>query len=140
MSFAVRFAAQSISLRTDRISPVDAERQERTAADILKRLEKQPGVILADEVGMGKTFVALATAASVALARPDGGPVVVMVPPSLKQKWPKDWEVFRQHCLRGEPASQLLTPGQLLLSETTCQPPTSKLYQRRPAGAARAPQ
>jgi hypothetical protein len=107
MSFAVPFPAPSISLLTDRISPADAERQERTAAEILRRLERQPGLILADEVGMGKTFVALATAASVALARPEDGPVVVMVPPSLKQKWPKDWEVFRHHCLRGAAASRL---------------------------------
>jgi hypothetical protein len=49
---------------------------------------------------MGKTFVALAVAVSVSIARPDDGPVVVMVPPSLKQKWPKDWEVFKEHCLR----------------------------------------
>ena len=43
-----------------RISPEDAERQRGTAAEILRRLEHQPGVVLADEVGMGKTFVALA--------------------------------------------------------------------------------
>ena len=101
MSFAVPFAAESITLSTDRISAEDAERQERTAQEILRRLAEQPGLILADEVGMGKTFVALAVAASVALTRPDDGPVVVMVPPSLKHKWPKDWDVFREHCLRG---------------------------------------
>jgi superfamily II DNA or RNA helicase len=102
MSFIVPYATGSISLHTDRVSREDAERQERTAAEILRRLEHQPGVILADEVGMGKTFVALAVAASVAVARPDDGPVVVMVPPSLKQKWPKDWAVFKEHCLLGE--------------------------------------
>jgi len=50
-----------------RISAEDAARQERTAREILARLTRQPGVILADEVGMGKTFVALAVAVSVAL-------------------------------------------------------------------------
>src|SRR6185437_15598436 len=65
------------------------------------RLAEGPGLILADEVGMGKTFVALAVAASVALTRPDDGPVVVMVPPSLKAKWPRDWDVFCEHCLHG---------------------------------------
>jgi hypothetical protein len=107
MSFALPFAEPSISLHTDRVSRQDAARQQRTAVEILRRLEDQAGLVLADEVGMGKTFVALATAASVALARPDDGPVVVMVPPSLKQKWPKDWEVFRTHCLRGQAASRL---------------------------------
>ena len=68
---------------TGRISEEDARRQENTARQILKRLSGQPGVILADEVGMGKTFVALAVAVSVALATKKRQPVVVMVPPSL---------------------------------------------------------
>ena len=52
---------QAIDLHVkDRISETDADRQSRTAVAILKKLKEQPGVILADEVGMGKTFVALA--------------------------------------------------------------------------------
>ncbi len=82
-----------------RISVEDAERQERTAREILKRLRHRPGVILADEVGMGKTFVALAVAVSVALSNRKKRPVVVMVPPSLKEKWPADFELFREKCL-----------------------------------------
>src|SRR6266404_9192371 len=100
MSFAIPFATDSITLNTDRVSLEDAVRQERTAREILRRLVEGPGLILADEVGMGKTFVALAVAASVALTRPDDGPVVVMVPPSLVEKWPRDWAVFWEHCLR----------------------------------------
>ena len=45
------------------IGPADAERQEATAQSILSDLARQPGVILADEVGMGKTYVALAVIA-----------------------------------------------------------------------------
>ena len=41
----------------------------------------------------------LAVASAIALAHPDDGPVIVMVPPSLKQKWPKDWSVFFEKCL-----------------------------------------
>lgn len=89
-----------------RISPEDARRQERTAQEILRRLAYQPGVVLADEVGMGKTFVALAVAVSVALAD-QGRPVVVMVPPSLREKWPRDFEVFRRECLRGDAGQRL---------------------------------
>jgi hypothetical protein len=100
MSFNMPFAEGAIWLRTDRVSPEDGRRQEGTAQEILRRLENQPGVILADEVGMGKTFVALGVAASVALARESDGPVVIMVPPSLKEKWPRDWGVFRRSCLR----------------------------------------
>jgi hypothetical protein len=107
MGFEIAFNDELISLRTDRVSEEDARRQEATAREILRHLEEQPGLILADEVGMGKTFVALAVAASVALARPEDGSVVVMVPPSLKQKWPKEWAVFREHCLRGEARERL---------------------------------
>jgi superfamily II DNA or RNA helicase len=97
----------SISLSNNRIAQSDARRQQDAAVEILRRFDRQPGVVLADEVGMGKTFVALAAAASVALERPDDGPVVVMCPPSLKHKWPKDWEVFRQLCLKGDKAKSL---------------------------------
>jgi superfamily II DNA or RNA helicase len=99
MSFAIPYPEGRINLATDRVSAEDAQRQERTAREILRRLENQPGLILADEVGMGKTFVALAVASAIALERPNDGPVIVMVPPSLKQKWPKDWSVFFEKCL-----------------------------------------
>ncbi|MCR4415078.1 MAG: DEAD/DEAH box helicase [Thermoguttaceae bacterium] len=61
--------------------------------EILRRLRRQPGVILADEVGMGKTFVALAIAYSIAVRSPRG-PVVVMVPANLVDKWEQDLKTF----------------------------------------------
>lgn len=82
-----------------RIRPEYATRQEVTARAILRRFRQRPGVVLADEVGMGKTFVALAVASSVILRNPKAGPVVVMVPPGLRDKWPTDWTVFRDKCL-----------------------------------------
>src|SRR5436190_2487757 len=85
----------------DRISPDDAIRQTESARAILRRLADQPGVVLADEVGMGKTFVALAVAASVALSDRKR-PVVVMVPPSLREKWPRDFGVFAEQCVTDE--------------------------------------
>jgi hypothetical protein len=72
----------------------------RTAAEIMRRFDRQPGVILADEVGMGKTYVALAVAASTIEATEGERPVVVMVPASVQEKWPREWDVFRQTCLR----------------------------------------
>ncbi len=89
------------------ISQADAQRQELTAQEILRRLANQPGVILADEVGMGKTFVALAVAASAALSDPRRRPVVVMVPPSLRDKWPRDFGVFKHECLPPTRAAKL---------------------------------
>lgn len=88
-----------VSLHNDRVSPEDAERQQRTAVEVIRRLNHQPGLILADEVGMGKTFVALAVAVGVAVSTRRRTPVVVMVPPAVADKWPRDWEVFREKCL-----------------------------------------
>ncbi|CAN5127178.1 hypothetical protein BH10CYA1_BH10CYA1_64590 [soil metagenome] len=93
----------------DRIEKADALRQESTAKEILRRFHSQPGLILADEVGMGKTFVALAVAASVALSKESRRrPVVVMVPPSLKEKWPDDFAIFQAECLPEQMRSQLI--------------------------------
>ena len=69
---------EGLDLGNERITPEDAARQQRTAIEILRRLERQPGVILADEVGMGKTFVAMAVAASVVKATHYRKPVIVM--------------------------------------------------------------
>jgi len=103
MTYAT-YAKSHIRLANDRISLEDADRQERAAAEILSRLHRQPGVVLADEVGMGKTFVAMAVAVSILLERGEDGPVVVMYPPNLREKWPKDWDIFKSKCLP-EPVS-----------------------------------
>jgi ERCC4-related helicase len=102
----------SVDLHVEnRISDSDARRQAATAKAILERLEQRPGLILADEVGMGKTFVALAVAASVALGDSRRRPVVVMVPPSLRDKWPKDFKLFKEKCIKDEAARNRLTAG-----------------------------
>jgi hypothetical protein len=95
--------SERVSLRNDRISRANADRQRRTAVEILRRFDGQPGVILADEVGLGKTYVALAVATSVATDPSTKGPVVVMVPPSVGHKWPREWETFREKCLKEGP-------------------------------------
>jgi hypothetical protein len=51
----------------------DWTRQRTTAVDILQRLQTQEGVILADQVGMGKTYVALAVAVARILSTPELG-------------------------------------------------------------------
>lgn len=85
-----------------RIAEKDARRQTLTAKEIINRLQDQPGVILADEVGMGKTFVALAVAVTFHYHDPQKRPVVIMVPPSLKEKWPRDFNMFRYRCISEE--------------------------------------
>jgi hypothetical protein len=76
-----------------RVPLTEQERQRTEAIEILRRLERQSGVVLADEVGMGKTFVALAVAYCVGIQSPKG-PVVVMVPPNLVEKWEQDLDAF----------------------------------------------
>ncbi|MGD9713289.1 MAG: SNF2-related protein, partial [Thermomicrobiales bacterium] len=76
-----------------RVQAADQKRQRVEVEEILNRLRTQPGVILADEVGMGKTFVALAVAYSIAVRSPRG-PVVVMAPANLVDKWEQDFKTF----------------------------------------------
>ncbi|MBE0675244.1 MAG: DEAD/DEAH box helicase [Bacteroidales bacterium] len=82
-----------------RISLDDARRQMRTAKAILNRINNQPGIILADEVGMGKTFVALAVACSIYSQDSKKRPIIIMVPSSLKEKWPRDFQLFKERCI-----------------------------------------
>jgi hypothetical protein len=91
--------SSEVSLRNERIRDEDADRQQRTAAEILRRLDDQPGVVLADEVGMGKTYVALAVAVSVLQASRSHSPIVIMVPTAVAEKWPSEWAVFAERCL-----------------------------------------
>ena len=84
----------------NRVPAADQRRQRLEAEAILGRLRRQPGVILADEVGMGKTFVALAVAFSVA-RRSRRGPVIVMAPPNLLEKWRQDLTTFCDLYVKG---------------------------------------
>ena len=95
--------SKSVHLANDRIEPADGKRQQKTAREILKRFDRQPGIVLADEVGLGKTYVALAVAVSVAVDPSSAGPVVVMVPPSVGRKWPREWETFQEKCMKDGP-------------------------------------
>lgn len=77
----------------------DWTRQRRTAGDILQRLTTQEGVILADQVGMGKTYVALAAAVSQILSTPALGQVVIFVPAAVADKWVREWRKFSESLL-----------------------------------------
>lgn len=76
-----------------RIPIADQQRQRAEVDEVLRRFSSQPGVVVADEVGMGKTFVALGVAFSVAM-RAKSGPVVVMAPANLIDKWVQDLHTF----------------------------------------------
>ena len=96
----------------------DCARQSETASAILRRFfganerERRELIILADEVGLGKTYVGLAVAVSMldAIRRgesPDGlpanKPVVLVLTPTndaLFNKWMREAEAFKQDCAR----------------------------------------
>ena len=77
----------------ENVPEADQKRQRIEAKEILRRLNSQPGVVLADEVGMGKTFVALAVAYSTSFCR-NCGPVIIMAPSNLIDKWEQDLKTF----------------------------------------------
>ena len=93
------------------VPEADQKRQRTEVEEILRRLRSQPGVILGDEVGMGKTYVALAIAYNVAIRSPRGA-VIVMVPANLVDKWEQDLKTFcelyleNRHPVRRDVAAQ----------------------------------
>jgi superfamily II DNA or RNA helicase len=99
---------------TEKIDISDANRQSTTAEEIIRRLSNQPGVILADEVGMGKTFVAFAVAAAVVHStNGSDGPVIFLVPSHMLDKWRSDWDTFCQYCIHDEKLKKKLKMGTL---------------------------
>lgn len=61
--------------------------QDRSLAWIATQLQSQPGVLIADEVGLGKTRLAIALAVCVAAC---GGRIAIMIPPGLTSQWQDD--------------------------------------------------
>lgn len=92
--------SDKLRTETDSQFAADWERQRRTAADILQRLQVQEGVILADQVGMGKTYVALAVAVTAILATREPGQVVVFVPAAVADKWVREWNKFSETLMK----------------------------------------
>jgi len=62
--------------------------QEYSLEWIASNLAGKPGLIVADEVGLGKTRVATAVACAVVAA---GGRVAVVIPPGLKSQWEREF-------------------------------------------------
>jgi hypothetical protein len=80
--------------RADKIPQSDIERQERTVLRACALLAIQPGVVLADEVGMGKTFEALGVAAVVHHQTPRAKILIITPGPDLNTKWDKELQHF----------------------------------------------
>ena len=80
----------------DGIPAVDIERQEDTVLRAMDMLDDRPGILLADEVGMGKTYEALGIAAVTRYLRPRSRIVIVTPGPDLNSKWYAEFSRFRE--------------------------------------------
>lgn len=84
--------------------------QDRTLRAVAKRLRIQPGVLIADDVGLGKTRVALAVVRAVIS---QGGTAAVLAPPGLLYQWEQEW---REYAREGEPPSIIRSFDQCVLT------------------------
>jgi len=73
------------------IGPLWRSGQDKSIGWLRSQLAKEPGVLIADEVGLGKTRLAVAVAACVARS---GGRVAIVIPPGLTYQW-RDEELPR---------------------------------------------
>ncbi|MEZ4361621.1 MAG: helicase-related protein [Kofleriaceae bacterium] len=80
----------------DGIPLADVERQEDTVLRALDMLAERPGIVLADEVGMGKTYEALGIAAAIQKQNRSSRIVVVTPGPDLNTKWFSEFARFRE--------------------------------------------
>ncbi|UQA63958.1 helicase [Polyangium aurulentum] len=84
-----------LDARADATVPArDVERQEDTVLRALDLLDQQPGVVLADEVGMGKTYEALGVLAARLHERPEARALILTPGPDLNTKWTKELRAF----------------------------------------------
>lgn len=79
-----------------RVSLQDARRQQATMRAVLDRLRIQPGIILSDEVGMGKTYVALGAVAEYLVRYPRSRVLILTPSADLAEKWQQDLGRFRR--------------------------------------------
>jgi Helicase conserved C-terminal domain len=127
----MRLLTDQLRVSTETRFTADWKRQRRTAEDILQRFQAQEGVILADQVGMGKTYVALAVAVSTILHTSERAQVVVFVPPAVADKWIAEWEKFSEQLLRSDHGircvDEALRSGEALLKALD-DPPASRRH------------
>jgi superfamily II DNA or RNA helicase len=97
------FLALNGRMTVDRVPARDVERQENTVLRALSLLREQPGVVLADEVGMGKTFEALGVAAAFHHAVPRSRIVVLTPGPDLNGKWANEIAKFSNRSEHEQP-------------------------------------
>jgi superfamily II DNA or RNA helicase len=96
-----------------RVRKPDAQRQQRTLSAIMAKLSRQPGVILADEVGMGKTYVALGAVAEYLIRYPRSRVLILTPSRELAEKWTQDFRRFREENVSVAAGRCLTSPADL---------------------------
>ena len=91
-----RFLNLGARAEKEGIPTADIERQEDTILRALDMLDDRPGIVLADEVGMGKTYEALGVAAATRHTRDRSRIVVVTPGPDLNGKWFSEFSRFSE--------------------------------------------
>lgn len=72
----------------------DIRRQEDSVLQVLHLFGEQPGVVLADEVGMGKTYEAIGVLAAALQEDPQRRALILTPGPDLNMKWEKELRAF----------------------------------------------
>src|SRR3954470_10669981 len=81
-------------------NPARAEDQLDGAVALHNILERHGIAYLADEVGMGKTYVALGVIALVRHFKPDARVLVISPRENIQRKWQKEMQLFVKHNVR----------------------------------------
>lgn len=140
MSVSVNLARKLLDLGArlrrpgEKGDPPQAVEQLKGAVAIHNILEREGVAYLADEVGMGKTYVALGAIALFRHFQPNFRVAVIAPRENIQDKWRKEWENFATHivqvpdlrmkALHGGPARPLVKCKNLLhfVTETTGDP------------------
>lgn len=84
----------------DRVEPPQAQEQLRGAVAVHNLLASEGVAYLADEVGMGKTYVAMGAIALFRHFQPGFRVAVIAPRENIQQKWMKEWFTFATHLFK----------------------------------------
>lgn len=102
------------------IDKESADLQTKTCTKLVSMLEESPGVILGDDVGMGKTYIAFATAIYY-LSKYPRKPVIIVTPNwLLNNKWYNDIRNFIEVNLNEEGSNLRVSQVVKIENDDTC--------------------
>lgn len=115
----------------NRVTDQVVDLQLATAEALRTRLDAYGGVILGDEVGAGKTFVAFATLADRLLSQPGRGAAVFVPSGPLVHKWSQQMRDYLRAAVRDPEAGSALA-GRVVQMDRSLRVQDEKGAERRP--------